>query len=245
MKKLWLMFAQFVTLFVAALLVVSVFKPEWLLFRAAPAPILSSQPAPEFTGKAPAASYRAAAKKAMPTVVNIFTSKQVRAQRHPFMDDPVFRRFFGNPQPNQTQRVSSLGSGVIVSTEGYILTNHHVVAAADEIEVALADGRTAPAKIVGSDPETDLAVLWITAVASRVKELAAQPPNGRPIIAVERLAALYPVAGPRDVMQHLWDSGDGVVGAPVIVLIPGVLRERKVYSFVNCRDELMYRGDIL
>ena len=84
-----------------------------------------------------------------------------------------------------------------------------------------------------------------TAVASRVKELAAQPPNGRPIIAVERLAALYPVAGPRDVMQHLWDSGDGVVGAPVIVLIPGVLRERKVYSFVNSRDELMYRGDIL
>ena len=97
----------------------------------------------------------------------------------------------------------------------------------------------------GSDPETDLAVLWITAVASRVKELAAQPPNGRPIIAVERLAALYPVAGPRDVMQHLWDSGDGIVGAPVVVLIPGVLRERKVYSFVNSRDELMYRGDIL
>lgn len=97
----------------------------------------------------------------------------------------------------------------------------------------------------GSNPETDLAVLWINAVASRVKELAAQPPNGRPVIAIERLAALYPVAGPRDVMQHLWDSGDGVVGAPVVVLIPGTLLERKVYSFVNCRDELMYRGDIL
>ncbi len=168
MKKLWLLFAQITTLLVAMLLVVSVFKPEWLSFRAQPtsAAIVLNQPAqikvaPDSTATAPVASYRAAAKKAMPAVVNIYTSKQVRSQRHPLEADPFFRRFFGDQIPQQTQRVSSLGSGVIVSREGYILTNHHVVAAADEIEVLLSDGRTAPAKIVGSDPETDLAVIRI------------------------------------------------------------------------------------
>jgi hypothetical protein len=97
----------------------------------------------------------------------------------------------------------------------------------------------------GSNPETDLAILWINAVAARVREVATQPPHGRPVVVLESLAALYPVAGPRDVMQQLWDSGQGVVSTPVVVLIPGTLVERKVYSFLNCRDELMYRGDIL
>ena len=170
MKKLWLLFAQVTTLMVAALLVLSVFKPEWLSFRLRSdsvnaSPIINTanpgvpfHVAPE-AGGVPATSYRAAAKKAMPAVVNIYTSKQVRTQRNPLESDPVFRRFFGDQLPQQTQRVSNLGSGVIVTSEGYILTNHHVVAAADEIEVLLADGRTAPAKIVGSDPETDLAVI--------------------------------------------------------------------------------------
>lgn len=97
----------------------------------------------------------------------------------------------------------------------------------------------------GSNPQTELADLWIKAVASRVRELASQPHEGRPIVALEALAALYPVAGPRDVMQKLWDSDNGTLNVPVVVLIPGELRERKVYSFLNCRDELMYRGDIL
>ena len=171
MKKLWLLFAQLTTLMVAALLVLSVFKPEWLSYRisstptTAPSPTLNtSNPgvpfsiAPEQSVTEPTTSYRAAAKKAMPAVVNIYTSKQVRTARNPLENDPVFRRFFGDQGP-QMQRVSSLGSGVIVTSEGYILTNHHVVAAADEIEVLLADGRTAPAKIVGTDPETDLAVI--------------------------------------------------------------------------------------
>jgi serine protease DegQ len=102
-------------------------------------------------------SYREAAKRAMPAVVNIFTTKGARQPKTPFMDDPLFRRFFGE----QEDRQFSLGSGVVVSTEGYILTNNHVIETADEIEIALADGRKAVAKVVGTDPETDLAVVKI------------------------------------------------------------------------------------
>ncbi|MGH8720769.1 MAG: trypsin-like peptidase domain-containing protein, partial [Burkholderiales bacterium] len=96
---------------------------------------------------------------ATPSVVNIFTSKEVRAQRSPLLNDPLFRRFFGEQFGDDVQRAASLGSGVIVSASGYVLTNHHVVEAADEIEVALADGKKLLAKVVGNDPETDLAVL--------------------------------------------------------------------------------------
>ena len=106
-------------------------------------------------------SYSVAVSKAMPSVVNIFTSKEVKLRRHPFMDDPLFRRFFGDQHDGETQRTSSLGSGVIVGAEGYILTNHHVIEAADEIEIALNDGRQAKAILVGSDPESDLAVLKV------------------------------------------------------------------------------------
>ncbi|TMH88359.1 MAG: Do family serine endopeptidase [Betaproteobacteria bacterium] len=116
-------------------------------------------PSPSLPARA--ASYSDAVRKAVPSVVNIFTSKEIKTPRHPFLNDPLFQQFFGDRLEEDSQRATSLGSGVIVSPKGYILTNHHVVEAADEIEVALADGRKLKAKAVGSDLETDIAVLQV------------------------------------------------------------------------------------
>ena len=107
-------------------------------------------------------SYNAAVKVAAPAVVNIFTTQKVKQLDHPLLNDPVYREFFGNQLPDQNnQNENSLGSGVIVRPDGYILTNNHVIAQADQIVVALHDGRRAEAKIVGTDPDTDLAVIKI------------------------------------------------------------------------------------
>ena len=109
------------------------------------------------------ASYANAVAIAAPSVVNINTTKLIRGRQHPLYSDPTFRRFFDDQQsrPNQ-RRDNSLGSGVIISEQGYILTNNHVIAGADEIQVALTDGRQADAQVVGTDPETDVAVLKIS-----------------------------------------------------------------------------------
>ncbi len=164
MHRLWMIFAQAVTISVAVLFVLSTLKPEWVGERPMlPAITIQQAAAPAATpsGKV-AASYADAARAALPSVVHIFTSKEVKSQRSPFADDPLFRHFFGDRLDNRPQqRASGLGSGVVVSPEGYILTNNHVIEAADEIEVALNDGRKLPARIVGRDPESDLAVLQV------------------------------------------------------------------------------------
>ncbi|HFD92090.1 MAG TPA: Do family serine endopeptidase [Gammaproteobacteria bacterium] len=108
-----------------------------------------------------AVTYATAVDAAAPAVVNIYTTKVITRRANPFFDDPFFRRFFGTPPPRQ-QRQTSLGSGVIINEEGYILTNNHVIDGSDEILVALHDERTVEASIVGTDPETDLAVLKIS-----------------------------------------------------------------------------------
>jgi Do/DeqQ family serine protease len=161
MRRLWLIFSQAVTVALALLFVVATLKPEWLQRspgRMLPQ-IVSISAVPDAGARHVAAgSLAAAAQRAAPAVVSIAASKAVK---NPHADDPWFRFFFGlgdnGPQPSQR----GLGSGVIVSPEGYLITNHHVVDGADEIEVMLADGRSAQAKLVGSDPESDVAVLKI------------------------------------------------------------------------------------
>jgi Do/DeqQ family serine protease len=157
MRRLWLIFSQAVTVAVAVLFVVATLKPEWL--RRAPGSVIPTiTETPVILGQDhPPGSLAPAAKRASPSVVNITTSKA--AVRNPHLNDPWFRFFFGEQANDQPQ--TGLGSGVIVAPEGYLLTNNQVIEGADDIEVSLADGRKASAQVVGTDPETDLAVLKI------------------------------------------------------------------------------------
>lgn len=169
LRRFWLFFAQAVTVLLALMFIVATLKPQWLqrqgqLGKQLAAPIVALREVAPGVGGAPAqSSYADAAQKAMPAVVNVFSSKDGSLPPDPRAKDPLFRYFFGdrNARRQQEEPAANLGSGVIVSSEGYILTNQHVVDGADQIEVALADGRTATAKVIGSDPETDLAVLKI------------------------------------------------------------------------------------
>ena len=167
MRRTWLVFSQAVTVAVALLFVVLTFKPEWLPggrsaagLPAATLVEVASASGPAGPGSAAstnATGFAFAARRAAPAVVSITATKVAR--RNPHSDDPRFKFFFGDQPQGQTQ--VGLGSGVIVSPEGYLLTNHHVVADATNIEVQLADGRNTRAIVVGSDPETDIAVLKI------------------------------------------------------------------------------------
>jgi serine protease DegQ len=159
MRRFWLLFSQAVTVLLAVYFVVMTMKPEWLNRRPvttgstgitlSESPVAASAPPP-------AGSFRLAAQKASQAVVSINTSKA--AERPSSSNDPWFRFFFGD-QGSVPQ--SGLGSGVIISPDGFILTNNHVVEGATEIEVALNDSRKAQAKVIGTDPETDLAILKI------------------------------------------------------------------------------------
>ena len=159
MKRTWLLFSQTVTIFLAAYFVVATLKPQWINRGNALSGVsVIEAPASSVPRSAgPGIGFASAAKQASAAVVSINTSRA--AARNPNADDPWFKFFFGEQGRGEPQ--GGLGSGVIISTSGYILTNNHVVDGADEIEVILNDTRKAKAKVIGTDPDTDLAILKI------------------------------------------------------------------------------------
>lgn len=159
MHRLWLVFAQTVTVCLGILFIVTTLRPDWLRNGAR---LPDSQEAARPQAAAGGASYADAVALATPAVVNIYTTKAVDVPLIPLPADPELNRLFRSlPGFTQRRQSGSLGSGVVVRTDGYIVTNYHVVEAADSIRVALNDGREADARVVGADPETDLAVLKI------------------------------------------------------------------------------------
>jgi serine protease DegQ len=162
LHQFWLLFAQMTTVCLAVLFVVATLRPDLLTRLSGRNSVVVLQEAAPAAEGAKVDSLAAAASKAMPSVVNVYTSKEIR-QRSPLADDPLLRRFFPGLANGEARRATSLGSGVIVSKEGFVLTNNHVIEGADDIQLVLADGRRLGATIRGTDPESDLAVLKVEA----------------------------------------------------------------------------------
>lgn len=172
MRRLWVIFAEFVTITLAIVFVVTLIRPDWNPWRKNVVEIRESTLPGGLLNVANAnavrTTYADAAKKAMISVVNVSSSRDVRLPKgHPLLGDPLFRRFFQTPDADDDadlDKQAGLGSGVIVNADdkgGYVLTNDHVVNGASTIQISFADGRVMPAKVVGTDPESDLAVLRI------------------------------------------------------------------------------------
>lgn len=160
-------FLQAATVGIVAAFLLLMFKPEWFeagrsVIEVRQAPQRDVAIAPAVLPSGQVSSYADAVEHAADSVVNIYTRKVITRKRHPLLDDPLFRYFFGEKADVPQKRTqTSLGSGVIASPQGYILTNNHVIAGADEIQVLLQDGRSTQASVVGLDKDTDLAVLSI------------------------------------------------------------------------------------
>ena len=157
MKKLWILFSQAVTVLLAAWFIVATLQPGWLRGINNPGKVSFTQAMVEGLGTSPpGGSFRLSAQKAAPAVVSINVQQKVRPKTR--RADPWFRFF---EEPEEDSPGGGMGSGVIVSPEGYVLTNHHVIEGAQAIEITLNDGRSTMAKVIGTDPETDLALLKI------------------------------------------------------------------------------------
>jgi hypothetical protein len=137
--------------------------------------------------------------------------------------------------------LATLGSSFEVRTVDVLQTTMAVLDefGAENVVQSMAD------PMPGSSPEAELGNMWVAAVAAEVRSKAEKRGQEKPVVVLERVGALYPVTGPRAVMQLLWDSEQRSLEGPVVVLIPGILREARVYMFMNQHEEFMYRGDIL
>ncbi len=161
MRRLWLLFAQTVTVCLGILFIVATLRPDWL-HSSPPVPTKASPAVVADAPRGPEVSYASAVAVATPAVVNVYTSKHINVPTVPLPADPELRRYFRDmPGFIRRKEATALGSGVVVRSDGHILTNYHVIEAADTIHIGLSDGRHASAELVGADPESDLAVLKI------------------------------------------------------------------------------------